>query len=85
MLTSEAYSNLSETLDDFIKENGKITKPVKGATLTGNGPKSLMQIKALGNSMTLDPGYCGKNGQTAYVTDGQPTILIENMVCQFLF
>ena len=65
--------------EGYLIENGKITKPVKGATLAGNGPKSLMQIKALGNNMTLDPGYCGKNGQTAYVTDGQPTILIENM------
>lgn len=66
--------------EGYLVEDGKITRPVKGATLAGNGPKSLMQIKALGSSMVLDPGYCGKNGQTAYVTDGQPTILIENMV-----
>ncbi|MDO4218729.1 MAG: metallopeptidase TldD-related protein [Synergistaceae bacterium] len=83
----EKFKSLDATSGNFVFyvaeayliDNGKITRPVKGATLAGNSPKSLMQIKALGNSMVLDPGYCEKNGQIAYVTDGQPTILIENM------
>lgn len=59
--------------------DGRIGSPVRGATLTGNGPEVLMNISAVGRELVLDPGTCGKSGQGVPVTDGQPTLLIENM------
>lgn len=62
-------------------ENGKVTSPVKGATLIGNGPDVLTKIKAVGNDMALDPGIgtCGKDGQSVPVGVGQPSLLISNL------
>jgi len=62
-------------------KNGKVERPVKGATLIGNGPDALTKIKMVGNDMSLDAGVgtCGKNGQWVPVGVGQPTILIENI------
>jgi TldD protein len=62
-------------------ENGKITYPVKGATLIGNGPDALTKVKAIGNDMAIDKGVgtCGKDGQSVPVGMGQPTLLIEEM------
>ena len=62
-------------------QNGKIGAPVKGATLIGDGPTSLRQIRAIGNDMALDPGIgnCGKNGQWVPVGVGQPTLLIGGL------
>jgi TldD protein len=62
-------------------ENGKITYPVKGATLIGNGPESLKYITMIGNDLKLDSGVgvCGKEGQSVPVGVGQPTLRIENM------
>ncbi len=61
-------------------ENGKVTKPVKGATLIGNGPEAMKRVKAIGNDMMLDPGIgtCGKDAQDVPVGVGQPTLLISN-------
>jgi len=61
--------------------NGKIEEPVKGATLIGDGPTVLTQIKHIGNDSALDPGIgvCGKAGQTVPVGVGQPTLYIENL------
>ena len=61
--------------------NGKIEEPVKGATLIGDGPTVLTQIKHIGNDSELDPGIgvCGKAGQTVPVGVGQPTLYIENL------
>ncbi|WP_425051995.1 metalloprotease TldD [Psychromarinibacter sp. S121] len=62
-------------------KNGKIGAPVKGATLIGDGPTSLQQIRAIGNDMALDPGIgnCGKAGQWVPVGVGQPTLLIGGL------
>ena len=62
-------------------ENGKIQYPVAGATIIGNGPDSLTQVKMIGNDMQLDPGVgtCGKDGQSVPVGVGQPTLRIEGL------
>ena len=62
-------------------QNGKIGAPVKGATLIGDGATALMNIRAIGNDMALDPGIgnCGKAGQWVPVGVGQPTMLIGGL------
>lgn len=62
-------------------ENGKITYPVKGATLIGNGPDVLTRVSMIGNDMALDSGVgtCGKDGQSVPVGVGQPTLRIEEL------
>ncbi|MCB1976191.1 MAG: metalloprotease TldD [Nitrosomonas sp.] len=62
-------------------ENGKITYPVKGATLIGNGPDVLTRVSMIGNDMALDPGVgtCGKDGQSVPVGVGQPTLRVEEL------
>ncbi|PJD96932.1 MAG: metalloprotease TldD [Legionella sp.] len=63
----------------YLIENGKITKPVKGATLIGNGPDVMKKISMVGNDLALDPGIgvCGKDGQSVPVGVGQPTLKID--------
>jgi TldD protein len=65
----------------YLIENGKITKPVKGATLIGNGPDVLTRVSMIGNDMTLDSGVgtCGKDGQSVPVGVGQPTLRIDGL------
>jgi TldD protein len=60
----------------YLIEDGKVTAPVKGATLIGNGPDALTKVAMVGNDMALDPGIgtCGKNGQGVPVGVGQPTM-----------
>jgi TldD protein len=62
-------------------ENGRITAPVKGATLIGNGPDALTRATMIGNDMQLDSGIgtCGKDGQSVPVGVGQPTLRIEGL------
>jgi len=62
-------------------KGGKILHPVKGATLIGDGPSALRQIRAVGNDMAMDPGIgtCGKQGQGVPVGVGQPTVLIDGL------
>ncbi|NDF11629.1 MAG: metalloprotease TldD [Proteobacteria bacterium] len=62
-------------------ENGKVTYPVKGATLIGNGPEAMKQVKAIGNDMALDEGIgtCGKDAQSVPCGVGQPTMLIGGL------
>lgn len=62
-------------------ENGEVKYPVKGATLIGDGPSALRQVRAIGNDSTMDPGIgsCGKAGQTVPVGVGQPTLLIGGL------
>jgi TldD protein len=62
-------------------ENGKITTPVKGATIIGNGPDVLTRVSMVGNDMSLDSGIgtCGKDGQSVPVGVGQPTIRIDDI------
>ena len=62
-------------------KDGRILHPVKGATLIGDGPSALRQIRAVGNDSQMDPGIgtCGKNGQGVPVGVGQPTLLIDGL------
>jgi TldD protein len=65
----------------YLIEDGKVTAPVKGATLRGNGPEALKQVEAVANDLELDPGIgvCGKDGQHIPVGVGIPTIKISEM------
>ena len=65
----------------YLIENGKITYPVKGATLIGNGPEVLKHVSMIGNDMALDSGVgtCGKEGQAVPVGVGQPTLKIDGL------
>jgi TldD protein len=65
----------------YMIENGRISYPVKGATLIGNGPDILTQVSMMGNDMALDPGVgtCGKEGQSVPVGVGQPTLRIDGL------
>ena len=69
------------TSEAYLIENGKITTPIKGATLIGNGPDALTKIKMIGNDMALDSGVgtCGKDGQSVPVGVGQPTLRIDGL------
>ena len=69
------------TAEAYMIEDGKITHPVKGATLIGNGPDVLTRISMIGNDMKLDPGVgtCGKEGQSVPVGVGQPTVRIDGL------
>ncbi|MBD3609058.1 MAG: metalloprotease TldD, partial [Gammaproteobacteria bacterium] len=65
----------------YLIENGKVTRPVKGATLIGNGPEVMQQISMVGNDLKLDEGVgsCGKDGQSVPVGVGQPTLRIDRL------
>jgi len=65
----------------WMIEDGKLTYPVKGATLIGNGPDALTRVSMIGNDMQLDPGVgtCGKEGQSVPVGVGQPTLRIDGL------
>jgi TldD protein len=65
----------------YLIENGRVTAPVKGATLIGNGPDALTRVTMIGNDMRLDSGIgtCGKEGQSVPVGVGQPTLRIEGL------
>jgi TldD protein len=67
--------------ESYMIENGRITHPVKGATLIGNGPDVLTRVSMIGNDSALDPGVgtCGKEGQSVPVGVGQPTLRIEDL------
>ena len=69
------------TTEAYLIENGKITQPIKGATLIGNGPDALTKVKMIGNDMSLDSGVgiCGKEGQSVPVGVGQPTLRIDGL------
>jgi TldD protein len=69
------------TTEAYMIENGKITYPVKGATLIGNGPDAMNRVSMIGNDMALDSGVgtCGKEGQHIPVGVGQPTVRIDGL------
>ncbi|MEY3182628.1 MAG: hypothetical protein RLZ35_613 [Pseudomonadota bacterium] len=69
------------TSEAYLIEQGKITQPVKGATLVGHGPDILTKVSMVGNDLALDPGVgtCGKEGQSVPVGVGQPTLKIDAM------
>ncbi|RMG59964.1 MAG: metalloprotease TldD, partial [Gammaproteobacteria bacterium] len=65
----------------YLIENGRVTRPVKGATLIGNGPDVLTRVKMIGNDLELDAGVgvCGKDGQSVPVGVGQPTLRVDGL------
>lgn len=65
----------------YLIENGRVTRPVKGATLIGNGPDVLTRVTMVGNDLQLDQGVgsCGKEGQSIPVGVGQPTLRVEDL------
>ena len=65
----------------YLIENGRVTTPIKGATLIGNGPDVLTRVSMVGNDLKLDEGVgtCGKEGQSVPVGVGQPTLRIDAM------
>ena len=69
------------TAEAYLIEDGKVTCPVKGATLIGNGPDALTRVAMIGNDLALDSGIgtCGKEGQSVPVGVGQPTLRIDGL------
>ena len=65
----------------YLIEDGRITRPVKGASLIGNGPEALTRVSLVGNDLAFDEGIgtCGKNGQSVPVGVGLPTVRIDGM------
>lgn len=69
-----------EVSEGYLIENGCVGEPVRGATLTGNGPDVLKKILMVGSDLGFAIGTCGKDGQGVPVADAQPTMLISDMV-----
>ncbi|SDS88835.1 microcin-processing peptidase 2. Unknown type peptidase. MEROPS family U62 [Halopseudomonas xinjiangensis] len=69
------------TSEAYLIEDGRITAPVKGATLIGNGPEAMNRVSMVGNDLALDSGVgtCGKDGQSVPVGVGQPTLKIDQL------
>jgi TldD protein len=63
----------------YLIEKGRVTRPVRGATLIGNGPEAMTRVSMVGNDLKLDAGIgvCGKDGQSVPVGVGQPTLRID--------
>jgi TldD protein len=68
-----------EVSEGYLIENGEIAAPVRGATLTGNGPDVLKRIVMVGTDLGFGIGTCGKDGQGVPVADAQPTLLISEI------
>ncbi|BEQ14855.1 TldD/PmbA family protein [Desulfoferula mesophila] len=69
-----------EVSEGYLIRDGKVDRPVRGATLTGNGPEVLSQIDKVGNDQGWSLGTCGKDGQGSPVGDAQPTLRIPRLV-----
>ncbi len=65
--------------EGYLIENGRVTKPVTGATLTGNGLAALWQVEAIAGDLKLATGYCGKAGQRVPAGVGQPHVLLREL------
>ncbi len=78
-ITSGKY--VFSATEAYLIEDGRITAPVKGATLIGNGPETMQRVKMVGHDLALDEGVgvCGKDGQSVPVGVGQPSLLIEQI------
>ncbi len=70
-----------QATESYLIEDGKLTRPVKGASLIGNGPEALKYVSMVGNDLALDEGVgiCGKEGQSVPVGVGIPTVRIDKM------
>jgi TldD protein len=69
-----------EVSEGYRIERGEVGPPVRGATLTGNGPRILKQIDMVGSDLGFGLGTCGKDGQGAPVADAQPTLRIPEII-----
>ncbi|MEI2455945.1 MULTISPECIES: metalloprotease TldD [Lysobacter] len=78
-ITSGKY--VFSATEAYLIEDGKITAPVKGATLIGNGPETMQRVRMIGHDLALDEGVgvCGKDGQSVPVGVGQPSLLIDQL------
>jgi TldD protein len=78
-ITSGKY--VFSATEAYLIEDGRITAPVKGATLIGNGPETMQRVTMIGNDLALDEGVgvCGKDGQSVPVGVGQPSLLIDQL------
>ncbi|KIQ96903.1 metalloprotease TldD [Lysobacter sp. A03] len=78
-ITSGKY--VFSATEAYMIEDGKITAPVKGATLIGNGPETMQKVRMVGHDLALDEGVgvCGKDGQSVPVGVGQPSLLIDGI------
>ncbi len=78
-ITSGKY--VFSATEAYLIEDGRITAPVKGATLIGNGPETMQRVKRVGHDLALDEGVgtCGKDGQSVPVGVGQPSLLIDQL------
>jgi TldD protein len=78
-ITSGKY--VFSTTEAYLIEDGRVTAPVKGATLIGNGPETMQRVSMVGNDLALDEGVgvCGKDGQSVPVGVGQPSLLIDRL------
>ena len=75
-----ATGNFNFSLSEaYLIENGKITKPVKGATLIGNGSKILQDVDMVGNNLEIGQGYCYAGSGALFIGAGQPTIRVKTM------
>lgn len=69
-----------DVAEGYLIEDGDITKPVRGATLTGNGPETLNMVEMVGKDLGFSIGVCGKEGQGVPVSDAQPTLKIKELI-----
>ena len=78
-ITSGKY--VFSATEAYLIEDGKVTAPVKGATLIGNGPETMRKVRMVGHDLALDEGVgiCGKDGQSVPVGVGQPSLLIDGL------
>ena len=78
-ITSGKY--VFSATEAYLIEDGRITAPVKGATLIGNGPETMQKVRMVGHDLALDEGVgvCGKAGQSVPVGVGQPSLLIDGI------
>ena len=78
-ITSGKY--VFSATEAYLIEDGKVTAPVKGATLIGNGPETMQRVKMIGHDLALDEGVgvCGKDGQSVPVGVGQPTLRVAGI------
>ena len=78
-ITSGKY--VFSATEAYLIEDGRVTAPVKGATLIGNGPETMQKVRMVGHDLALDEGVgvCGKDGQSVPVGVGQPSLLIDQL------
>ena len=72
-------SNYAKVLEGYMIEDGKITHPVRGATLVGSGKDTLLKIDRVANNLSFGHGVCGSASGSVYTNVGQPTIRVSSM------